>query len=560
MKREKSIWYEHQPEEYWRSEYPEYSMYKFMKRMADKNPELDALWFEGKSVSFSQMISMIDSTYNALLSLGIKKGDVVSILLPNMPQAVYLFYALNKIGAIANMMHPLLSHNEIKSGVVDSKSVLLFTLDSLFDKVYSSDWKDRPKTVLVDIGDALPFLKRVIFPFVSKKTQIKESPSVLKWSSFLKTKKINSFSDQSDAGDDVATLMYSGGTTGKSKAVMLTNKNLNSLAIQAYETMGIYEIAGLKVLALFPIFHPAGLGICIHSMLCHGICVYLIPTFDFRKCARVIFKNKVELIFGVPTFYEALLRSKEIEKNSCDFFRLLGCAGDQLPDRLRKRMNQRMQKDGNPTTMTNGYGLTECGACCCVDPFFYKKPGSSGLIAPDTKAKIVHIGTKQELPIGEVGELCISGPTVMKGYYNNESETKQALRVHDDGRIWLHTGDAFLMDEEGYLYFKQRIDRMFIVSGYNVYPSQIEAVILKTGNVQHCCVVGVSERVSGKKVIAYVIPAPNVDKEMLRKQILSACKKNIPQYAYPSDIVFLNDFPKTKLGKIDYKKLEKEDY
>lgn len=546
MKRTKTIWYEHQNKAAWNPEYPECSMYRYLVDKTAKWPRLDALEFEGKKISFSKLNEEIIKVAKAFIQFGIKDGDIVTIISPNIPQAVISFYALNSIGAIGNMLHPMLSVNEMKTFINNTESKLVLVLDMFENKIKDCD----VPMVVMHISGALPSIKKVLYRIIKEKKPIKG----IDWNQFVKNGKNAKFKEHQGKGDDSAAIMYSGGTSGTSKGVILTNRNFNALAIQSYDTMGIVDVSGMKCLNILPIFHGTGLGVTIHSMLTNGISSILIPKFDPVKTCKVIFKRKTEFIFGVPAFYDVLTRCPEIEKKSCKFMTVLGSCGDKLPEKTRQRMNHYLEKSGAPCTLTNGYGMTECTAGCCYEPYFKKKKGTSGIMNPDNLAKIVKPGTDITLKPGEIGELCISGPIVMKGYYKNQEATNETLKKHSDGLIWLHSGDAFSIDEEGYLTFHQRLDRMFIVSGFNIYPSTIEDVILSVPGITHCCVIGKQTAVVGKKIIAYVI-----GKRSCEQEIRKACLDNLPEYSQPLKIIFLDEFPKTKMSKVDYLALEKRD-
>ena len=544
MNRSKTVWYEHQEKSTWRPDYPEFSMYRFLVEAAAKWPGLTALEFEGKKTAFSKLIEQIHTAARAFIGMGIKAADFVTIISPNIPQAVVAFYALNAIGAVANLLHPMLSPPEMKKAIVETDSKLILVLDMFEEKV-----KDLGIPIVsMRISDALPTTKGILYRLVKERAPL----NGLSWKDFLQIGKTRAFSEHKGAGNDLAVIMYSGGTSGESKGIMLTNRNFNALAIQAYDTMGIADVSGMKCLSILPIFHGTGLGITVHSMLTNGICSVLVPKFDPHKTCKLIFKEKIEYLFGVPAFYEALTRCPEIEKQSCSFMTVLGSCGDKLPEKTRQRMNKYLKKSGAPCTLTNGYGMTECTAGCCYEPYFGKKPGTSGIMNPDNLCKIVEPGTERELPTGEIGELCIAGPLVMKGYYNRPEETAKTLRVHEDGITWLHSGDAFSVDKDGFLTFHQRLDRMFIVSGFNIYPSNIEEVILSVPGVLQCCVVGKKVPVVGRKIVAYVAGLRNSEKD-----IRAACAANLPEYSQPSEIIFLDEFPKTKMNKVDYKELER---
>ena len=544
MKRKKTVWFEHQDPASWKEEYPECSMYRYLIETTSKWPALNAVEFEGRKTSFTSLADQIRGAAKAFTGMGITAGDIVTIISPNIPQAIISFYALNAIGAVGNMLHPMLSPAEMKKAIKDTGSKLILVLDMFEEKIKDLD----VPSVIFYISDALPPIKSIVYKLAKEKAPVKG----IRWADFLKKGNGFNFTEHNGTGEDIAAIMYSGGTSGESKGVMLTNRNFNALAVQSYDTMGIVDVSGMKCLNILPIFHGTGLGVTVHSMLTNGICSVLIPKFDPKKTCKLIFKEKLEFLFGVPAFYEVLTRCPEIDKQSCSFMTVLGSCGDKLPDRIRQRMDDYLKKSGAPCTLTNGYGMTECTAGCCYEPYFGKKAGTSGIMNPDNLCKIVEPGTDRELPHGEIGELCISGPIVMKGYYNNPEATASTLRVHSDGITWLHSGDAFSVDDEGYLTFHQRLDRMFIVSGFNIYPSNIEDVILSVPGVLQCCTVGKEAPVVGKKIVAYVIGDRNSVKE-----IRKACSANLPEYSQPAEIIFLDEFPKTKMSKVDYLELER---
>lgn len=543
MKRVKTVWYDYQEKSTWRSDYPDCSMYRYLVETSSKWPELCALQFEGRKTSFSKLAEQIQAVAKSFSGMGVQAGDFVTIISPNIPQAVVAFYALNAIGAVANLLHPMLSPPEMKKAIEETGSKLILVLDMFEEKV-----KDLGVPIInMHISDALPAIKRSLYRILREKAPLKG----MSWKAFLKIGQKQAFTEHKGTGDHLAVIMYSGGTSGESKGVMLTNLNFNALAIQSYDTMGIADVSGMKCLSILPIFHGTGLGITVHSMLTNGICSVLVPKFDPEKTCKLIFKEKIEYLFGVPAFYEVLIRCPEIETKSCSFMTVIGSCGDKIPEKTRQKMNRFLEKSGAPCTLTNGYGMTECTAGCCYEPYFKKKPGTSGIMNPDNRCKIVEPGTEHELPTGQIGELCIAGPIVMKGYYKRPEETAKTLRTHKDGVTWLHTGDAFSIDEEGFLTFHQRLDRMFIISGFNIYPSNIEEVILSVPGVLQCCVVGKKVPVVGRRIVAYVIGSKNSEEE-----IRKACMANLPEFSQPSEIVFMDKFPKTKMNKVNYMELE----
>ena len=414
MQRVKTIWYEHQAKELWRDTYPECSIFNYLKEVSADWGNRGALFLEGKNITFNDMFHNIEACNQAFQAIGVKKGDFVTIISPNLPQALYAFYGLNALGAVSNMLHPSLSSNEIKEAVIKTNSHVIVILDLFEKKLSEIQWPAGYSVlpIVMHVSDALPTLKKSLYRLKEKKEE-----AGLDWREFISKGKTYSFLNNNGSGDDTAVIMYSGGTTGESKGVMLSNRNFNAVAVQSFDSMGIHNALGMKVLDILPIFHGTGLGVCVHSMLCCGIQVFLIPLFNAQKCAKLIFKHKIELLFGVPAFYDAILRCREFDKYNGSFFHALGSCGDVLSEKTRKKMDNYLQKSGSPCYIRNGYGMTECTAGCCYEPYFLKKEGTSGMMLPDMLCKIVEPGTQKALPCGTVGELCIAGPTVMKGYF-----------------------------------------------------------------------------------------------------------------------------------------------
>ncbi len=563
MERNRNIWSENHSPENFRPEYPEFSMVSLLKETAEKYPGYYALEFNNKKITFSQMIEQIELVAQSLLASGVKKGDFVSVVAPNTPQALISVYAINRMGAIANMIHPLLSANEIKKFVehVDSKAVITF--DMLYSKLAEVEWEtsQKPVMVLARIADALPFYLKPLY-LAKNKLDLRFNPNhdVIYWNDFLKRgkKRKEPLPVDDGKGDDIAAILYSGGTTGIPKGVMIHNRAFNCMAVQAEEIKrdNTKDAAGKKALALMPVFHGFGLAMCMHVMLYFGMHVFLVPKFDFKACCKLIFKKKINHVYAVPALFEALSRTEEIEKKDLSFLEMVAFSGDRISEKLYNRMNNYLKKGGSSEQMTEAYGLTECLSAACISPFFAHKKGSTGLPLPDNKIKICKFGTHEEVPCGEDGEICITGPTLMKGYYKNEIETNLALQVHEDGEKWLHTGDIGCTDEDGYLYYRQRYCKMIITSGYNIYPTQIEEVINGCNGVAVSCVIGIEDRSVGQRVVAVVQPVSmDMDLDMLRKRILDECKKNVAEYAMPRDVIFKEDLPRTAMGKINFKKI-----
>lgn len=566
MERSRNIWSENHAPENFRPEYPEFSMVSLLKETAEKYPDYYALDFNNKKITFSQMIATIETVAQALISNGVKKGDFVSVVAPNTPQALISVYAINRMGAIANMIHPLLSANEIKKFVEHVNSKAIITFDMLYPKLADVEWEttEKPVIVLARIADALPIYLKPLYLLKNKlDLDFNSNHNIIYWNDFLKCGKQRKEELPVDdgKGDDIAAILYSGGTTGIPKGVMIHNRAFNCMAIQAEEIKrdNTKDAAGKKALALMPVFHGFGLAMCMHTMLYFGMQVFLVPKFDFKACTKLIFKNKINHVYAVPALFEALSRSEEIEKQDLSFLEMVAFSGDKMSDKLHNRMNKYLEHGGSSEQMTEAYGLTECLSAACISPFFAHKQGSTGLPLPDNEIKICEFGTHNEVPCGEDGEICITGPTLMKGYYKNPVETDIALQIHDDGQKWLHTGDVGCIDEDGYLWYRQRHCKMIITAGYNIYPTQIEEVINGVNGVTVSCVVGVEDRSVGQRVIAVVQPVSmDMDLDALKDRIFEECKKNVAEYAMPREIVFREEMPRTAMGKVNFKKVTAE--
>lgn len=562
MNRTENIWADFLLDKNKTLELPECSMYSYLKQNAQNHLNEIAIEFEGKKTTYKKLLSQIETTAKALKNIGIKKGDVISIVSINTPEVILTIYAANCIGAIVNMIHPLLSSSEIESFINQTNSSAVLILEQIYQKIKNIEWKSAtpPKIILTKIVNSLPIYTKPIYSLLNKSNvALNAKHNIIYWNHFIKSSKNDSIFEDTGSKDDTAIIMYSGGTTGTPKGVMLSNFNINSYSIQAFEVSGISEAKGKKFLAILPLFHGFGFASGIHANLCRGVHIYLIPKFDFNKSVKMIFKHKINFIYAIPALFEAIIRSEAIEKTDLSFFECLICGGDKLTPVLNQKLQSYLINGKSKAVFCEGYGQTECVAACLTNPYFAPIHQSTGILLPDMSAKIVEPGTHNEVPNGTDGELCINGPTVMKGYFKNETETKKALQLHSDGKIWLHTGDMFSRDDNGYFYFKQRISRMAISAGYNIYVTEVEKVINSCPAVAQSCVVGVEDRVLGHRIIAHVVlNNQEADKDLVRSQIMEKCKASLAEYSLPHEIRFRNELPMTNLGKVNFKLLENE--
>ena len=356
-----------------------------------------------------------------------------------------------------------------------------------------------------------------------------------------------------------AVVLFSGGTTGTTKGILLSNLNFNALAAQIVATNPFFR-PGHKMLAIMPMFHGFGLGVSIHSMLANGGDCILVPRFTPKTYAELLKKHQPNFIAGVPSLFEALMRVPGMDGVDLSCLKGVFSGGDSLSVELKKRFDAFLHDHGCAVDVREGYGTTECVTASCLTPIEKAKEGSIGIPFPDTFYKIVAPGTEDEVPYGTEGEICLAGPTVMLEYVNQPEETANTLRVHADGLTWVHTGDLGIMDEEGFIYFRQRMKRMIVTNGYNVYPSQLENILDGHEYVQISCVIGVPDPIKIQKVKAFVVLKPGfVPTESCKQEILSYCRKHIAKYAMPYDIEFREELPKTLVGKVAYRILEEEE-
>lgn len=544
--------------------YPEKTMYQLVEEAAARLPGDIAYDFMGAETTYSKMIKKINLTAKSFLNFGIIRGDVVTICMPNTPQAVDCLYALNRIGAVASFIHPLSAEKEIAHYLNLSKSKAIVVPDLFYDNVANalSDVFHDVRIIVARIQDELPPLLRVVYTIKKGKDFLKypdERGGIL-WKDFIGNTPENiSLPPVSYDKNRTAVILYSGGTTGVPKGICLSDLNFNALAMQARISIDCEFSRGLKNLSAMPIFHGFGLGIGIHTVLINNACCVLMPQFNTKSYASTMLKQKPNFIAGVPTIFKMLTECKELEDADLSFLKGMFVGGDAMPVELKKDVDAFLKKHNADIQVREGYGLTECVTASCLTPKNTYKEGSIGLPFPDTQYKIVSLETGKEMSPGQEGEIIISGPTVMQGYLNNEDETTAVLRQRKDGRTWLHTGDLGFIDKDGYIYFRQRIKRMIITSGYNVYPSQVEKTIETHPAVDYCCVVGVKDDYKMEKIKAFIVTKEDVaESETLKEEIKNHCRKLITAYAVPREIEFRKELPKTLVGKVAYRKLEEK--
>lgn len=549
------------------------SMTEYIMETALKYPNIYAISYYNNKVTYKELIDKITECAKSLKTIGVKEGDIVSICMPNTPSALYMFYAVNLVGAISNMIHPLSSEKEIEMYLNKTNSKVIMTIDINYKKVINIINNTSVKKVIVSsAGDDLKGFKKMMYSIfstdVTKATKkIKQvflkafqNREVMSYKKFI-AKGSSYYEDYtaSRKAEDTAVILYSGGTSGSPKGIMLSNLSFNALAYQAHYMCDPAK-AGDSILSIMPIFHGFGLGVCIHTCLHIGMMCILVPIFKGKNLGKLIRKTKPNFMVGVPTLFEALCNNKKLKDNDFSSINCIVSGGDIMDEEQIERYNDMFKKYGSKAKIRVGYGLTEACAATCLSPTLVHREKGIGVPFPDTIYKIVKIGTIKEVEKMEDGEICICGPTVMQGYLNDDKETESVLKKHKDGQTWLHTGDIGCMDEDGFIYFKSRLKRLIVSSGYNIYPSYIEGIINKHEYVSNCTVIGVPDKYRGQIAKAFVVLKKEVKlNEGVEEEIKEYCKKYIAKYSMPRIFEFRKELPKTLVGKIAYSVLEEEE-
>ncbi len=524
-----------------RLRYSDKTMYGAVREACEKHPTHAAYRFLSKETSYPEFVTRVDALASAFFAVGISKGDKVLILSPNIPQSVEAVYAVNKIGGVVALIHPLSAENELVYYMGDTDAKAVVCLSQNLPMLLAARKKAERDPLLI-VADQ---------PTCDDK-------NVLGWKTFSEGGTGNSPTETDK--DAPAVIFYSGGTTGKPKGVLLSSYNLNVLALQTEYACGCVPMCDYSALAVIPIFHGFGFGVSVHMMLSSGGLTILIPKFSAKDFADLLLREKPNIIAGVPTLYNALLMAQDMDGEDFSFVKGIFAGGDALPEKLKNNVDAFLKAHNCDVVLREGYGLTETVTACCLTPATGAKKGSIGLPFDDTVFRICKPNTEEELPIGERGEICITGPSVMLGYLNNPEETDLVLHRDEGGTVWLHTGDLAYMDEDGFVYFVQRIKRMIVSSGYNVFPSELEKILNLHPLIAESCCIGIDDAYRLKKVKAFLVlkDKANAGKETEEK-ILAYCAENMAKYAVPSVIEFIDELPHTKVGKVAFAELEKRE-
>ena len=537
------------------------SCYEKLKEAVLDFPHGLAVYYQGKKISYRRFDRLINRMADILVNrLGVKRDDVLLIAQPNIPEVLILFYAANKIGAICDFVHPFTPFNQIRSIIKQTNAKYAFLFEQRVAKEVDRYREIADIVIVTRIEDFLPFAKKFIYHnFMNNAIRKKLG----RWrGSFKGFKYLKDFTPTykvpetvKNKGDDVSVLLHSGSTTGDPKTICLSDNNLNFVAEHACEMLACKpeEIRGGGMLSVLPSFHGFGLCITMHAPLITRFATILMPKFSAKETAKLIKKTKVSCICGVPTMYENLLKCDEfIHNKKLKRLRVVFCGGDSLSPKLQEDFNRVMKENGSTCQMFEGYGLTEAVCVNIVNTFDHNKPGSIGYPISNAEFKIVDENGR-ELPRGEVGEIAIKSPAIMKGYFHDEEATKETVK-----NGWLYTGDLGYMDEDDFVFFKQRKKRVIKVSGVGVFPTEIERLVESVPGVEACCAIQIPDARLQNAVKIFVV-AKFFDEEGMRNDIMDTCRKYLIRWAVPKEIEFCESLPKTLLGKIDFKVLQKQE-
>ncbi|GAA0369049.1 long-chain-fatty-acid--CoA ligase [Bacillus horti] len=534
-------------------DYPEHNLADFLKKSARQYPAHKALEFMGREMTYTQLYEATCRFANALHGLGIKKGDRVAIMLPNSPQAIISYYGSLMLGAIVVETNPLYTERELLHLLNDSGAELLVTLDILMKRIKKVQPDSPLKHVIVtSIKDYLPFPKNLLYPLKAKKdgltTKVNYTQGIHPWSELLGHASSEEIQVTINPKEDLALLQYTSGTTGAAKGVMLTHYSLVANTIQARKWMYQTEDAKEIFLAALPFFHVYGMTTVMNLAMYTAGTLLLIPKFDIDLILKVIDKKKPTIFPGAPTMYISVINHPKIHQYDLSSINICISGSAPLPLEVQEKF-EALTKG----RLVEGYGLTEASPVTHANMLWEKrKLGSIGLPWPDTEAKVVDLETGQDIPLGEIGELAVKGPQLMKGYWNKEQATQDVLK---DG--WLLTGDIAKMDEEGFFYITDRKKDMIIAGGFNIYPREVEEVLFEHPKIQEGAVVGISDKYRGETVKAFIVLKQG--ERLTEEELDQWCRERLAAYKVPRIYEFREDLPKTMVGKVLKRKLIEEE-
>ena len=539
---------------------PALSAFEYVCQRSKNHLNDTALEYYGRKFTYADLIVNVKKTAAALRGAGVKKGDIITVVSIMTPEIIALFYAADMIGATLNLVDPRYSVEGIREYIEEVDSHLLVCLNVVYERCRQAAKRTNvEKVIVLSPADSLPPVMAVGYKLTTPDKN-KYASNVIRWKQFIKGGEGQSTAAEPYDPDHACVVVHTGGTTGSPKGVMLTDDCFNGIALQFQAYPKLFH-RGQKLMNVMPPFIAYGFACGIHLPLVLGFTVIIIPNLDPAKLGSLVLKHKPEHMFGVPTHYQQLAADPKLRDKDLSFIINYAAGGDSLSRGAEQTVNDFLAAHGARYPIAKGYGMTEVSSAATVAAGLDNKPGSVGIPMVNTVVAAFEPGTDQELPIGQRGELCISGPCLMKGYYNKPEETAILLRRHPDGRVWAHTGDMGYLDEDGFVYLDSRIKRMIIRhDGFKVFPSMIENVVSRHPAVHQCSVVGCTDKdhTQGRLPFVYIVLKADITakKKQVIRELERMCAEELPEYVQPVAYKFISSMPMTPVGKVDYRQLE----
>ncbi|MCF7924480.1 MAG: acyl--CoA ligase [Candidatus Izimaplasma sp.] len=530
------------------------TLYQMLKKNAAKHNARNALLFRGKYLTYEDLITKIDYLASGLNSYGLKKGDTITFALPNVFEAVFGFYASSKLGLLCHMVHPITPVKQMQKYMHSTNSKTLVIMDTFYDH-YKDLLNEKNITIfLVNPVTEFSLIMKLLYHLINfkKLKNVKYNKQVKKFSDLYEKKSMNVTNINPVS---TAVYLHSGGTSGEPKTIELSHSSINYLASLTEYIMGISDFNKKHMLAVLPMFHGFGLCMGIHAMLINGGVNTLMPKFSPDETIKLISRNRVNYIIGVPSLFESLLKNPKFNSPKMKNIDQAFVGGDYVSMDLKKRFDKQMRKNDSPARLLEGYGLTEVVTVCSVNTLKEHNQSSVGKPLPGIEILIKDLTSDKILQKEQDGEIIVTGPTVMNGYLNDETTTKDTFFKFDE-KNWVKTGDFGFIDSEGYLHYKQRLKRIIKVLGMPVLPAEIESLLMDYDEVSEVSAISIPDEEKGNVVKLFIV-WNDKNKKLSDKQIRQIIKENISIYAMPKEIVELEELPKTTIGKTDVLALEK---
>ena len=559
-------WLRYYDQKYIDQALPECSAFDFVRTRNKDRLMSTAMEYYGRKFTYADLIVNVKKTAAAFRALGVKKGDIITVVSVMTPEVIYAFYAADRIGATLNLVDPRYSPEGIHDYIQEVRSRLLICLNVVYDRCEQAAKRTTVERVVVlSPADSLP-LGLAIGYKAANPDRNRYHSNVLNWKKFIAGGADASTSAEPYDPEHACVVVHTGGTTGSPKGVLLTDRNFNAIAQQFSAYDSLFR-KGQSLMNIMPPFIAYGYACGVHLPLVLGLKVIIIPNLDPDKLGGLIWKYKPEHMFGVPAHYQQMAASHQLRNKDLSFIRNYAAGGDAISLGAEQTVNTFLETHNAEYPLAKGYGMTEVSSAATVAAGKVNKPGSVGIPMVNTLVSVFEPGTDKELPLGQRGELCISGPGVMKGYYDKPAETAAILRTHPDGRVWVHTGDIGYLDEDGFVYLDSRIKRLIIRhDGFKVFPSMIENVVSQHPAVHQCSAVGCTDKdhVQGRLPFVYLVltqeaasASPSKRKQIIR-ELRQMCAEELPEYVQPVGYKIIPEMPLTPVGKFDYRKLEEE--